>query len=99
RPVEGRQGRVDGVGPGLQVTTAGVGPFGGRRVLAVVDGQVEVVDVHIGVGAVVLEDAEGDAQHVFERPEVRLVMVSVVMVSVGAVGATGAEPGQPRLDA
>ena len=47
----------------------------GWRVLAVVDRQVEVVEVDERIGAMVLELAEGDLEHVLEGPEVRLVVV------------------------
>ena len=74
-PIERGQRHVDGLRPGGQLASASLGALFDRRVLAVVDGQVEVVEMHERVAAVLLELAEADAKRVLERREVGLVVV------------------------
>ena len=51
----------------------GLGPLRGRRVLAVVDGQVEVVEVDVRVAAVLTQPIEQQDRGVLERTQLRLV--------------------------
>ena len=72
--VQGLDRRVDHPRPGGQVLGPGRGPFGRRRVVAVVVGQLELGQVQDRVTAVQLEVGENDLTQVLARGQVRLVV-------------------------
>jgi hypothetical protein len=89
-PVEGGHGGPDRVRPGGQVAPAGLGPLGGRGVLAVVAGHVQGGHVVQRVGPVQLQLAQLQAGQPLEGGQLGLV-VRVVL-------GWPAEPGQGRPD-
>src|SRR6266540_2346198 len=72
-PVEGGDGGGDRLWPQGQVAAAGLGTLLGRRVLAVVAGQVERVEVEQGIATVHLEVAEFHLERSLEGGGVGLV--------------------------
>jgi hypothetical protein len=94
-PVERVQGRVDGVRPGGQVPRPGLRPLGGRGVLPVVAGQIQVAQVQDRVAPVHLQVAEEDPGRVLRRGQMRLV---VRVIEPRAAGRRLGQAGQPGPD-